>query len=792
MASISPSSDHVVSKDAGARIKALTREVGSLKEDLRRETKRRERSVAQVSELQERCSHHEARVRELDYANSKLVAQVEELSSKSQGLTRRYQQALSSVQADVAEAEAKHISRCQRLVGSTQDCLTSLQSIVQSQLPQHPPPRWAEKRLPEGFAEVYSLLSQLRSALGEGCVGTALRSSPEELKQSGTMYSQAQKEPWASSASLSVSDAPGEEKAEAEAKQQLAIDKKEPWASSASSSASVPVAPGEGKAETEAKQQLAEDKDRLQSEVDRLRQQVYSLEQQLHLGQHQLQQSHSQDKHHWQDQRSGGHASAVVHSTKQLHSVADDLHAENATLRVDMEHLQGRLEKAEAEAEALRMVEADLKSRWVAKLKGKLDDTIKVVEELRSDITRLQRQVLEGDQQRELLQSQLSEKASQLTERSNQLAALQSNVSAQKEDLLNALSLVSMSRGTKPPAVTSLTLSHPQAELSVPSATPAQLTLRPQFEASTIEANRAEANRRIVAEAVGSMMAWPSHGDGYTFPRGGAKSGMMKLHDMPTPATMGDVLQYGKATDQWSHPLSDPPPGALQSHSAQLSSQQADVDPWHRRTDQHKINSSMQQSTSAGPQDTAHLGTVSSNVLHHPPSQVMHRQAAQQEQMGRPPQAPAMEMGPEGQAQTFGYAQKGGPVLGLHSGVAWQEGLTSFKEAYDPTTGHAPQPQHGAHYQRQHEPQQLLQATQHSRVDQVDVQGAFSGTLSMSPPGMRGTGWEARNDQHHYPVRASVPAPRANQMQALADMQKLDAEIELLEMSFKRAARRCA
>lgn len=35
-------------KDAEARIRALTREVGSLREDLRRETKRRERAVVQV------------------------------------------------------------------------------------------------------------------------------------------------------------------------------------------------------------------------------------------------------------------------------------------------------------------------------------------------------------------------------------------------------------------------------------------------------------------------------------------------------------------------------------------------------------------------------------------------------------------------------------------------------------------------------------------------------------------------------------------------------------------------
>lgn len=39
-------------RDAEARVRALTREVGSLREDLRRELKRRERAVVQVGELE--------------------------------------------------------------------------------------------------------------------------------------------------------------------------------------------------------------------------------------------------------------------------------------------------------------------------------------------------------------------------------------------------------------------------------------------------------------------------------------------------------------------------------------------------------------------------------------------------------------------------------------------------------------------------------------------------------------------------------------------------------------------
>ncbi len=42
-------------KDSEARVRALTREVGSLREDLRRETKRRERAVSQVRPA---CKEH--------------------------------------------------------------------------------------------------------------------------------------------------------------------------------------------------------------------------------------------------------------------------------------------------------------------------------------------------------------------------------------------------------------------------------------------------------------------------------------------------------------------------------------------------------------------------------------------------------------------------------------------------------------------------------------------------------------------------------------------------------------
>ena len=50
------------------QVRALTREVGSLKEDLRREVKRRERAVISTREAEELRQEAESRVKQLEYA----------------------------------------------------------------------------------------------------------------------------------------------------------------------------------------------------------------------------------------------------------------------------------------------------------------------------------------------------------------------------------------------------------------------------------------------------------------------------------------------------------------------------------------------------------------------------------------------------------------------------------------------------------------------------------------------------------------------------------------------------
>ncbi len=51
------------------QVKALTREVGTLREDLRREVKKRERAVARTKECEEVFQEAESRAKALEYAN---------------------------------------------------------------------------------------------------------------------------------------------------------------------------------------------------------------------------------------------------------------------------------------------------------------------------------------------------------------------------------------------------------------------------------------------------------------------------------------------------------------------------------------------------------------------------------------------------------------------------------------------------------------------------------------------------------------------------------------------------
>lgn len=59
-------------------MRALTREVGSLKEDLRREVKRRERAVISTREAEELKQEAETRIKQLEYAKRSAASQFQQ------------------------------------------------------------------------------------------------------------------------------------------------------------------------------------------------------------------------------------------------------------------------------------------------------------------------------------------------------------------------------------------------------------------------------------------------------------------------------------------------------------------------------------------------------------------------------------------------------------------------------------------------------------------------------------------------------------------------------------------
>jgi len=149
----------IQSRDSEARIRALTREVGTLREDLRRETKRRERSVAQVEspfyihitvmdvlfhakldyhgdhvamqirQNEEAKSSLDAKIKELQYTNKKLTAELAAAHESQTIATERNRRALKSLREGLASVESAVAVRAQQgkaLLSTAFECLTRL------------------------------------------------------------------------------------------------------------------------------------------------------------------------------------------------------------------------------------------------------------------------------------------------------------------------------------------------------------------------------------------------------------------------------------------------------------------------------------------------------------------------------------------------------------------------------------------------------------------------------------------------------------------------------------------
>ncbi|KAG2444312.1 hypothetical protein HXX76_001069 [Chlamydomonas incerta] len=105
-------------RDAEARVRALTREVGTLREDLRREVKRRERASAQSREAEDAKKEMDARVNELAYSNRKLAGELDALHEAARAGAERDRRALRGLREGLAAVEAAVAARARK--GATQ------------------------------------------------------------------------------------------------------------------------------------------------------------------------------------------------------------------------------------------------------------------------------------------------------------------------------------------------------------------------------------------------------------------------------------------------------------------------------------------------------------------------------------------------------------------------------------------------------------------------------------------------------------------------------------------------
>ncbi|KAK9845131.1 hypothetical protein WJX74_010969 [Apatococcus lobatus] len=94
-----------VSKLTECRVKALTREVGTLREDLRREAKKREMAVARTKECEEACAEAESRAKALEYANKKLGQELATAKEAARISSSRNRSAINTLRDELRALE---------------------------------------------------------------------------------------------------------------------------------------------------------------------------------------------------------------------------------------------------------------------------------------------------------------------------------------------------------------------------------------------------------------------------------------------------------------------------------------------------------------------------------------------------------------------------------------------------------------------------------------------------------------------------------------------------------------
>ncbi|KAK9811694.1 hypothetical protein WJX72_008525 [[Myrmecia] bisecta] len=134
-----------------AKVRALTREVGSLREDLRRESKRRERAVAKAQECEELRQEDQARVKQLSYSNKKLGQELAAAQEQARVSAGRNRAALSSLRDGLTAVEDAMAHRAAEGYKQLQAIFSQLQAL-QGLLFSPPSPAEADARPPLSHA----------------------------------------------------------------------------------------------------------------------------------------------------------------------------------------------------------------------------------------------------------------------------------------------------------------------------------------------------------------------------------------------------------------------------------------------------------------------------------------------------------------------------------------------------------------------------------------------------------------------------------------------------------------
>ncbi|KAK9845130.1 hypothetical protein WJX74_010969 [Apatococcus lobatus] len=153
-----------VSKLTECRVKALTREVGTLREDLRREAKKREMAVARTKECEEACAEAESRAKALEYANKKLGQELATAKEAARISSSRNRSAINTLRDELRaleEATNEKAAEGAETIRCLMQQLQGLQGMMPGVASSAAPPSPNKLRARRGVASLSKAIMEL-------------------------------------------------------------------------------------------------------------------------------------------------------------------------------------------------------------------------------------------------------------------------------------------------------------------------------------------------------------------------------------------------------------------------------------------------------------------------------------------------------------------------------------------------------------------------------------------------------------------------------------------------------